>query len=124
MKVIHTENAPAAVGPYSQATECGNLIFTSGQLAINPETGELINDTIENATLQSLKNVKAILEEAGSSIDKVLKTTVFLSDIKNFGKMNGVYEQFFGKHKPARSCYEVANLPKAAIVEIEVIAEK
>lgn len=123
MKIINTDKAAAAVGPYSQAVEIDGLIFTSGQLAINPANGELVNDNIEDATKQSLENVKAILEEAGSSLDKVVKTTVFLDDIGDFDKMNGIYAQYFDDHKPARSCFEVGKLPKGAIVEIEVVAK-
>lgn len=121
MKVLHTDKAPAAVGPYSQAIQVDNLIFTSGQIPLNAE-GELINDDIQAATRQSLDNIIAILENAGSSLDKVVKTTVFLTDISNFGPMNEVYAEYFGDHKPARSCIEIGALPKDAIVEIEVIA--
>lgn len=122
MKILHTDKAPAAVGPYSQAVQVENMIFTSGQLALVPETGDLVNDDIQDATKQSLENIKAILENAGSSLDKVIKTTVFLNDIDNFGPMNEVYGEYFSDHKPARSCFEVAALPKDAIIEIEVIA--
>ncbi|MDD7463154.1 MAG: RidA family protein [Anaerococcus sp.] len=122
MKEISTKKAPAAVGPYIQgAITNNNLVFTSGQIPLIPETGELVTD-IEKATLQSLNNVKAILEEAGSSIDKVVKVNVFVSDMGNFGKVNEVYAEFFGDHKPARSCVEV-KLPKDAVIEIEAIAE-
>lgn len=121
MKEINTKKAPAAVGPYIQGAISGNLVFTSGQIPLVPETGELVED-IKEATLQSLNNVKAILEEAGSSIDKVIKTNVFLSDMGNFASMNEVYAEFFGENKPARSCVEV-KLPKNAVVEIEAIAE-
>ena len=120
--IISTNNAPAAIGPYSQAVKVGNLLYTSGQLAINPTTGELINDDIKKATTQSLDNVKAILEEAGTSLDKVVKTLVFLKDMNDFAAMNEVYSQYFGENPPARSCVEVAKLPKDALVEIEVIA--
>ena len=122
MKVLHTDNAPAAVGPYSQAIKVGDLIFTSGQLALDPETGDLINHDIEAATRRSLDNVKAILVEAGSSLDKVVKSTIFLSDMENFGKVNEIYSEYFSEHKPARSCVEVARLPKDALIEIEVVA--
>lgn len=121
MKEISTEKAPAAVGPYIQGAITGNLIFTSGQIPIVPQSGVLVQD-IKQATLQSLKNVQAILEEAGSSIDKVVKVNVFVSDMANFEKVNEVYAEFFGDHKPARSCVEV-KLPKDAVVEIEAIAE-
>jgi 2-iminobutanoate/2-iminopropanoate deaminase len=120
--IISTNNAPAAIGPYSQAVKVGNLLYTSGQLAINPTTGELINDDIKKATAQSLNNVKAILEEAGTSLDKVVKTLVFLKDMNDFAAMNEVYAQYFNTNPPARSCVQAAKLPKDAIVEIEVIA--
>lgn len=121
-KVIHTEFAPAAIGPYSQATQFEKFIFTSGQLPILPATGEM-PEGIEEQTKCSLQNVKAILAEAGVGMDHVLKTTVFLSDIKNFAAMNAVYETFFGEGGyPARSAFEVGKLPKDALVEIEVIA--
>ncbi|MCY6369155.1 RidA family protein [Clostridium ganghwense] len=119
--IISTNKAPGAIGPYSQAVKAGNLVFTSGQLPINTETGEM-PATIEEQTRQSLENVKVIIEEAGSSMDKVLKTTVLLSDIKNFGKMNEVYNEYFKENYPARSAFQVGKLPKDALVEIEVIA--
>nr|WP_278308130.1 RidA family protein [Neofamilia massiliensis] len=122
MKILHTDKAPAAVGPYCQAVQVGDMIFTSGQLAIDPANGNLINDDIEKATRRSLDNVKAILEEAGSSLEKVVKTTIFLDDMDNFARVNEVYGEYFSDHKPARSCIQVARLPKDAIVEIEVIA--
>lgn len=122
MKILHTDKAPAAVGPYCQAVQVGDMIFTSGQLAIDPANGNLINDDIEKATRRSLDNVKAILEESGSSLEKVVKTTIFLDDMDNFAKVNEVYGEYFSDHKPARSCVQVARLPKDAIVEIEVIA--
>ena len=120
--IISTNNAPAAIGPYSQAVKVGNLLYTSGQLAINSATGEFINDDIKKATAQSLENVKAILEEAGSTLDKVVKTLVFLKDMNDFASMNEVYSQYFSTNPPARSCVQVGKLPKDAIVEIEVIA--
>lgn len=119
---INTNNAPAALGPYSQGVKVGNFIYTSGQLAINVSTGEFINDDIKKATAQSLENIKAILQEAGTTIDKVVKTTVFLKDMNDFAPMNEVYAQYFNVNPPARSCVQVAKLPKDAIVEIEVIA--
>lgn len=122
MKVLHTEKAPAAVGPYSQAIQVGDMIYTSGQLALCPETGDLLNDDIKEATKRSLENVKAILENAGSNLEKVVKTTIFLSDMDNFAAVNEVYGEYFADHKPARSCVQVARLPKDALVEIEVIA--
>lgn len=121
-KVIATSKAPGAIGPYSQAIMAGNLIYTSGQLPIDPETGEMVGNDIVLQTRMSLKNVKVILEEAGSSMDKIVKTTVYLSDMANFGKMNEVYKEFFSGDYPARSAFQVARLPKDALVEIEVVA--
>jgi len=120
-QTLNTQNAPAAIGPYSQGVKVGNLIFTSGQLPINTETGELVTD-IEGATKQSLDNVKAILESSGSSMDKVVKTVVFLKDMNDFVAMNTVYATYFQNNPPARSAVQVARLPKDAIVEIEAIA--
>jgi 2-iminobutanoate/2-iminopropanoate deaminase len=120
---IHTADAPAAIGPYVQANAFGDLIFTSGQIPIDPATGEFAGATIEEQTERALKNVAAILEAAGSSMENVLKTTVFLSDIDNFAAMNAVYAGFFKKDAPpARSAVEVARLPRGALVEIEAIA--
>lgn len=120
--IISTSNAPAAIGPYSQAVKVGNLLYTSGQLAINSATGEFINDDIKRATAQSLDNVSAILAEAGTSLDKVVKTLVFLKDMNDFADMNEVYAKYFSTNPPARSCVQAAKLPKDALVEIEVIA--
>lgn len=124
MKVIQTQKAPAAVGPYSQAIEVNGLIFTSGQLPIIPESGELINDDIKKATARSLENIKEILQEAGSSLDKVVKVNIFLKDMNDFSSVNEVYSKYFTKNKPARSCVEVSKLPKDGIIEIEAVAEK
>lgn len=122
-EVISTNNAPGAIGPYSQAIKLGNMLFASGQIPIDPKTGEFAGNDIKTQTKQSLANVKAILEEAGTSLENVVKTTVFLSDINNFAAMNEVYaEVFAGTVFPARSAVEVAALPKGALVEIEVIA--
>ncbi len=120
-QTLSTQNAPAAIGPYSQAVKVGNLIFTSGQLPINTQSGELVAD-IEGATKQSLDNVKAILESAGSSMDKIVKTVVFLKDMNDFVAMNAVYATYFPTNPPARSAVQVARLPKDAVVEIEAIA--
>ena len=121
-KIIATTNAPGAIGPYSQAIAANGFVYTSGQLPIDPATGAF-PEGIEAQTRQSLTNVKNILESAGSSMAKVVKTTVFLSDIANFGAMNEVYGTFFGEGGyPARSAVEVARLPKDAMVEIEVVA--
>nr|WP_072537849.1 RidA family protein [Anaerococcus mediterraneensis] len=121
MRKIHTDKAPAAVGAYVQAIATDNLVFTSGQLPLDPQTGELESD-IKKATKRALENIKAIVEEAGSSVDKIIKCNVFLDDINDFADFNGVYEEFFGDHKPARSALEVANIPKGAVIEIEAIA--
>lgn len=120
-EIINTIKAPAAIGPYSHGNKIGDLIFTSGQLPINPETKELITE-IKAATRQSLENVKGILEEVGSSIDKVVKATVFVKDLGQFGEVNEVYSEYFGQNSPARSCVQVAKLPMDAVIEIEVIA--
>ena len=120
---ISTDKAPGAIGPYSQGIKTGNLVFVSGQLPIDPATGAM-PETIEEMTRQSLTNAKNILEQAGSSMDKVVKTTVFLKDMNDFAAMNGVYGTFFTEGSyPARSAIEVARLPKDAKIEIEVIAE-
>ena len=120
-EIINTIKAPAAIGPYSHGNKIGDLIFTSGQLPINPETKELITE-IKAATRQSLENVKGILEEVGSSMDKVVNATVFVKDLGQFGELNEVYSEYFGKNSPARSCVQVAKLPMDAVSEIEVIA--
>ncbi|WP_419785437.1 RidA family protein [Pseudodesulfovibrio sp.] len=122
-KAIKSDKAPAAVGPYSHGCETGGLIFTSGQLPIDAATGEMPGDAAGQAK-QSLENVRHTLEAAGSSMAKVVKTTVFLKDIADFGAVNEVYASFFAEPYPARSCFEVARLPKDALVEIEVVAEK
>lgn len=121
-EVVNTEKAPAALGPYSQAIKFGNLLFSSGQIPMDPETGEIVADDVENQTRQVLENVRAVLEEAGTSLDKVLKTTVFIKNMDDFGKINDVYAEYFTENPPARSTVEVARLPKDVQVEIEVIA--
>ena len=123
MKVISTKKAPAAIGPYSQAIHVGNLVYTSGQLPIDPATGAFPEGGIREQTRQSLTNVKAILDEAGLSMSHVVKTTVFLADMSDFAEMNSVYAEFFTEPFPARSAVAVKTLPKAALVEIEAIAE-
>ena len=120
---IQTKKAPQAIGPYSQATVVGNLIFTSGQIALDPETGALVGDTIVEQTHRVCKNLGAVLEAAGASYDNVVKTVCFLSDMADFAAFNEVYGTYF-TGKPARSCVAVKSLPKAALVEVEVIAEK
>ena len=122
-QVISTPKAPAAIGPYSQAIRVGNLIYTSGQIPINPATGALVEGGIKEQTRQSLTNVKAILEEAGTSMANVVKTTVFMADMNDFADMNAVYAEFFSEPYPARSVVAVKTLPKGALVEIEVVAE-
>ena len=122
-KVINTTKAPAAIGPYSQAIQVGNLVYTSGQIPINPVTGVFVEGGIKEQTRQSLQNVKAILEEAGLTMSNVVKTTVFMADMNDFAEMNSVYSEFFNTPYPARSAVAVKTLPKGALVEIEVIAE-
>lgn len=122
-KIVTTKAAPAAIGPYSQANIFGNLIFTSGQVPLDPGTGNIVGSNVEEQTEQVLKNVKAILEEAGSSMQNVLKTTVFIKDMNDFAAMNAVYAKYFtGGSFPSRSAVEVARLPKDVLVEIETIA--
>lgn len=121
---INTNNAPAAIGPYSQAIEAGNTIYVSGQLPIDPATGAFAGEDIKAQTRQSLTNIKNILEEAGTDMSAVVKTTVLLSDIANFGAMNEVYAEFFQAPFPARAAFQVAALPKNALVEIECVAVK
>ena len=120
---IHTDKAPAAIGPYSQAVCVGSLVFVSGQLPVDPATGAFAGTDIETQTHQSLKNIKAILEAAGSGMEKVVKTTVFLQDMKDFAAMNEVYARYFAEPFPARAAVQVARLPKDALVEIECVAE-
>ena len=122
---LNTEQAPKAIGPYAQGIDAGNLLFLSGQLPIVPSEGKIVAADIEGQTRQSLENVKAILESCGSSMDHVVKTTVYLNDIADFAKMNDVYKTFFTEgNYPARSAFEVAALPQGALVEIEVVALK
>ena len=124
MKVISTKKAPAAIGPYSQAIQVGNLVYTSGQIPIDPSTGAFVEGGIKEQTRQSLTNVKAILEEVGLSMNNVVKTTVFMADMNDFAETNSIYAEFFSEPYPARSAIAVKTLPKGALVEIEVIAEK
>jgi 2-iminobutanoate/2-iminopropanoate deaminase len=121
-KVIHTERAPKAVGPYSQAVSTGNLLFTAGQVAIDPATGKLVEGGIREQTRRVMENLKAILMEAGTDFSKVVKSTVFLQDIKNFSDFNQVYAEYFPSEPPARSTFQVGALPLGAMVEIEIIA--
>ena len=119
---IHTDNAPAAIGPYSQAIDLGEMIFTSGQIPVAPDGS--VSEDISEQTRQALLNLKAVVEAGGSSFDKVIKTTVFITDIAQFGAINAVYSEFFSEPYPARSCVQVAALPKGVSIEIEAIAIK
>lgn len=120
---IQTKNAPAAIGPYSQAVVVGNLVFTSGQIPLDPESGIIVGDNIKEQTHRVCKNLEAVLTAAGSSLGKAVKTTCFLSDMKDFAAFNEVYAEYFTE-RPARSCVAVKDLPKGALVEVEVVAEK
>ena len=122
MKVLNTEKAPGAVGPYVQGMSAEKFVFTSGQLPINPETGELVMDCIKKATRQSLTNVLEIVKSAGGDVKNIMKVNIFVKDMNDFAAVNEEYAAFFGDHKPARSCVEVARLPKDAKIEIEAIA--
>lgn len=124
MKSIHTNQAPAAIGPYSQAIEANGMIFASGQIPIDPATGQFVEGGIQEQTRQALTNTRNILQAAGTDMENVIKTTVYLSDIHNFAAMNEVYAQFFTEPFPARSAVAVKDLPKGALVEIEVLAIK
>ncbi|WP_408008873.1 RidA family protein [Pseudalkalibacillus sp. A8] len=121
MKYVHTSNAPEAIGPYSQGTIVNNMFYSSGQIGLTPE-GALVGDDVANQTHQVFANLKAVLEEAGASLDTVIKTTVFLKDMDDFPQVNEIYGSYFVEHKPARSCVEVSKLPKDVKIEIEVIA--
>lgn len=122
LKIVHTNSAPEAIGPYSQAIIHNGILFTSGQIAINPKTGNIEEDDIKSQTKQVMENLKALLNEAGSDFDNVIKTTCFLSDMTYFGDFNDIYSQYFVNHKPARSCVAVKELPKNVKVEVELIA--
>ena len=121
LKKVYTSNAPEAIGPYSQAIICGNMLFTSGQVPINPATGNVETEGITDQATQVMKNLAAVLEEAGTTFDKVVKTTCFLSDMNDFAAFNAVYAEYFTS-KPARSCVAVKTLPKNVLCEVEVIA--
>lgn len=121
-KIIETDKAPKAIGPYSQAVVCGNVVYTSGQIAINPETGNVEAENIEAQTEQVCKNIKELLLASGSGIEKVVKTTCFLKNMEDFAAFNAVYEKYFVS-KPARSCVAVKELPKNVLVEIDTVAE-
>ncbi|EGS35500.1 MULTISPECIES: RidA family protein [Megasphaera] len=124
VKVIQTEKAPGAVGPYSQAIQAGDFLFASGQIAINPEKGKIVADTVKGQAEQCMKNVGAILEAAGLTFDDVVKTTVYITNMDFFATVNEIYGNYFHKTLPARSCVEICSLPKQALVEVEVIAYK
>ena len=121
-RIIQTDQAPAAIGPYSQAIRIGDFLYTSGQIALDPESGIFLSGEIEEETEQTLKNISAILQAGGVNFENVIKTTVYLSDLNDFTRMNQVYEKYFSQNKPARACVQVAALPKGAKVEIDAIA--
>ncbi len=122
MKIISTQNAPKSIGPFSQAIVCDNLMFCSGQIALNPETMEMVGTNVEEQTRQLLANVEAVLKSSGLDLSHIVKTTVFLKDMNDFKNMNSIYESIFGEHKPARTTVEVSRLPLDALVEMECIA--
>jgi len=122
-EIINPKTAPVPIGPYSKGVKCKGFIFVGGQLPVDPKTEKIVEDDIKEQTKQSLKNVKAILEAAGSSLEKVVKTTVYLKDLNDFNDMNEVYKQFFNKDFPVRATVQVARLPRDALIEIEAIAE-
>lgn len=121
-KVVQTDKAPKAIGPYSQAIRTDSMVYTAGQIALDPATAELVAGGVEDQTRQVLNNLRNVLEAAGSSLDLVVKTTVFLKDMNDFPKMNSIYAEFFGENPPARSTVAVAGLPKGGLVEIEAVA--
>lgn len=122
-EIVATDKAPGAIGPYSQAVKLGNLVFTAGQIPLDPATGQLVEGDIQAQTERVMENVKAVLDAAGSSIDQVVKTTCFLTDLGNFAAFNEVYARYMGNNRPARSTVQVAALPAGAQVEVEVVAE-
>ena len=121
-RIIQTELAPAAIGPYSQAIRIGDFLYTSGQIALDPKSGKFLSGEIKEETEQTLKNISAILQADGLELENVIKTTVYLSDLNDFAQMNQIYEKYFSKNKPARACVQVAALPKGAKIEIDAIA--
>ena len=121
-RIIQTELAPAAIGPYSQAIRIGDFLYTSGQIALDPKSGEFLSGEIKEETEQTLRNISAILQADGLELENVIKTTVYLSDLNDFVQMNQIYEKYFSKNKPARACVQVAALPKGAKIEIDAIA--
>lgn len=122
LQIVTTNDAPAAIGPYSQAVRYGNLLYTAGQIPLDPQSGQITGSNVSEQTRQVLLNLSAVLKAGSSSIEHVIKTTVYLTDMSNFGEMNAVYEQFFGSSRPARSTVAVAGLPRNALVEIECVA--
>ena len=124
MKVIATKNAPAAVGPYSQAIDCGDTVYCSGQIPLDPQTGAVVEGGLEAQANQMFRNVKAVLAEAGLGLENVVKTTVFMTDLGQFGALNAIYAEYFAEPYPARSCVGVSALPKGVLVECEVIARR
>lgn len=122
MNLLHTDSAPKAIGPYSQAVRSGNLLYTSGQIPLDPRTGELVKGDFEAMTRRVFENLEAVLERGGATFRNVIKTTVFLKSMSDFGVLNGIYAEYFGDHKPARSTVAVAELPKGALLEIELVA--
>ena len=122
IEYLATEKAPAAVGPYSQGIKAGHFVYTSGQLPLDPKTGQLVQDDIQTATRVALENVKAVLAASGATLEDVVKVTVFVKDMNDFGKINEVYAEFFANHKPPTSLVEVARLPKDGVIEIEAVA--
>lgn len=124
MKVIATKNAPAAVGPYSQAIDCGDTVYCSGQIPLDPQTGAIVEGGLEAQVHQMFRNVQAVLAEAGLSLQNVVKTTVFMTDLGQFAALNAIYAEYFAEPYPARSCVEVSALPKGVLVECEVIARR
>lgn len=123
-KIIRTDNAPAPIGPYNQAVQYGDILYVSGQIALDPNTNELVQDSIESETHMVMKNLKAVLAEAGMDFSNVIKSTIFLMDMGQFAQVNEVYGSYFGEHPPARETVQVAGLPKAVNVEISVVAGK
>ena len=121
-EVIQTDKAPAAIGPYSQGIAAGSMVFVSGQLGMHPETGELVGDTVETQARQALDNLGQVLAAAGAALEQVVAVDVFLTDMMDFGVFNGIYERYFGSHKPARAVVAVRALPKAACVEVKCVA--
>lgn len=122
MKTVHSESAPEAVGPYSQAIRTGDTLYASGQIGINPQSGEMVSGGINEETRQVLENLSAVVDQAGASLQDVVKTTVYLTNLDHYDEFNNVYETFFQEHQPARACVEVCHLPKGALVEVDLIA--